>query len=115
LIPGGGKNDIPNRLKRQFGIFNVPLPSVAAITGIFGKLMEGRLSADLFSESVVQVGMHVSHPKGYTMLVWCSALWLSCAAAIGSDTTHIVLVHHGFWHTCLFLSKLDPTAATAVL
>ena len=54
---GGGKNDIPNRLKRQFAIFNVPLPSVAAINGIFGKLMEGRFSTDLFSDAVVQVTM----------------------------------------------------------
>lgn len=57
-VAGGGKNDIPNRLKRQFAIFNVPLPSVAAINGIFGKLLEGRFSADLFSDAVVQVGLY---------------------------------------------------------
>lgn len=50
--PGGGKNDIPNRLKRQFAIFNVPLPSVAAINGVFGKLVEGRFSPDVFTEEV---------------------------------------------------------------
>jgi dynein heavy chain len=52
---GGGKNDIPNRLKRQFGVFNVPLPSVAAINGIFGRLVEGRFSPAVFSEEVVRV------------------------------------------------------------
>lgn len=53
--PGGGKNDIPHRLKRQFAIFNVPLPSVAAINGIFGKLVEGRFSADVVTDEVVFV------------------------------------------------------------
>jgi dynein heavy chain len=51
-VPGGGKNDIPNRLKRQFALFNVPLPSVAAINGIFGRLVEGRFSAEVFSAEV---------------------------------------------------------------
>jgi hypothetical protein len=55
LPAGGGKNDVPNRLKRQFALFNVPLPSVAAINGIFGKLVEGRFSADQFSAAVVKV------------------------------------------------------------
>ncbi|PNH08753.1 Dynein gamma chain, flagellar outer arm [Tetrabaena socialis] len=53
--PGGGKNDVPNRLKRQFAIFNVPLPSVAAINGIFGKLVEGRFAREVFCEEVVYV------------------------------------------------------------
>jgi dynein heavy chain len=50
--PGGGKNDIPNRLKRHFCVFNVPLPSVAAINNIFGQLVAGRFSADVFAPEV---------------------------------------------------------------
>lgn len=46
---------MPNRLKRQFGLFNVPLPSVAAINGIFGRLVEGRFPAAEFADEVVQV------------------------------------------------------------
>ncbi len=45
----------PSSLPAQFAIFNVPLPSVAAINGIFGKLVEGRFSRDLFAEEVVYV------------------------------------------------------------
>jgi len=51
--PGGGKNDIPNRLKRHFAIINVPLPSRAAINNIFGTLISGRFDADVFDQNTV--------------------------------------------------------------
>jgi dynein heavy chain len=50
---GGGKNDIPNRLKRQFGIFNVPLPSAASVNAVFGALVAGRFPAAMFAPEVV--------------------------------------------------------------
>lgn len=53
IHPGGGRNDIPNRLKRRFCVFNCCLPSVSSMDKIFSMIGQGYYCNTRFSDEIV--------------------------------------------------------------
>ena len=65
--PGGGKNDIPNRLKRNFFIFNMVLPSITSINDIYGQMLQGRFPVGKVPEETLKV---VNELTAATIALW---------------------------------------------
>ena len=51
--PSGGRNDIPNRLKRQFYTFNMILPSKESVDNIYGTIISSVFTTKNFGDDVV--------------------------------------------------------------
>lgn len=53
--PGGGRNDVPNRLKRHFFCMNMTSPSQRSIENIYGRILEALFNPKSYSPEIIQM------------------------------------------------------------
>jgi len=65
--PGGGRNDIPNRLKRLFFSLNMTPPSTRSIENIYGRIMETIFKPKYYQKDIIDMRDHIIQA---TILIW---------------------------------------------
>ena len=69
-LPGGGKNDIPNRLKRHFFMLTVVTPSPSSVAAIYGILLSSRFDGRDFKYLGSEFPGFVQRMPGTTMALF---------------------------------------------